>query len=274
MFDELDLYLGNITTPENREAMMQTCFSLERAGIASHESDIEQILRTADDHSTENNLLDIFSLLSEYLSNTIEKFGLSVEESVPLSVLCRILDGLLNIPEYGDPESLLKTLEQDVDDETRLCDVFSIVSSLSWYNFTPYITRVSDNLLPKMEEEINKNVQPEEDNVDVRLYRDRVNRLRRHNPDTLALTIIQEGFRLATPLHTLLGRFHDELADVEDRPETLANYLIAILYVSDTPSEKMVEKGSELLEEYAKDINVTTKAHTAFTRVLKEVQDA
>lgn len=274
MFDELDMYLGNITTPENRAAIMRSCEALEKAGVLSHESDIEQILRTADNHTTENNLLDVFSLLTEYLGFTIQQFGLTVEEGIPLSILCHILDGLLDIPNYGDAGAIHSALEQELDAETRLCDVFSIVSSLSWHNFTPYITQVSETLLPTIEESIRENILPEEPVKDIQFYRQRVNNLRTVDPDTLALSIIKEGFRLATPLNALVGRFHDDLDELENQPTSLAGAVLAILYVSDTPNDALIETGGDLLEEYAKDINVTTKAHTAFTRLLKEVQDA
>tara|TARA_B100000929_G_scaffold275393_1_gene249274 strand:+ start:3209 stop:4033 length:825 start_codon:yes stop_codon:yes gene_type:complete len=274
MFDELDYYLGSITTPENQRLLIRSCELLNQAGILSHESDIEQILRTADNHTTEDNLLDLFSLLTEYLINTIEKFGLSVEDSVPIKALNHILDSLLILPNYGDPEAVLGAIEDETDVEERVCDIFSIVSSLRWHDFAPYITSVDEALLPRIASVTEQNIPPEEPGEDISFYRERVQRLREHNPDAFAHQIVREGFRLGTPLNTLIGRFHDDLDAAEAKADELAEKLLNIIYVSNTPSASVLSCGEELLEDYAKDINVTTKAHTAFLRLLKEVNDA
>lgn len=274
MFDELDFYLGSITTPENQRLLIRSCELLNQAGILSHESDIEQILRTADNHTTEDNLLDLFSLLTEYLIKTIEQFGLGIEDSVPIKALNHILDSLLILPNYGDPEAVLGALEEETGVEERICDIFSIVSSLRWHDFAPYITSVTDALLPRIAEVTEQNIPPEEPGEDISFYRERVQKLRRHNPNAFAHQIVREGFRLATPLNALVGRFHDDLDQVESKPKELADLVLNILYVSDTPSDAILSRGEELLEDYAKDINVTSKAHTAFLSLLKEVSDA
>lgn len=274
MFDELDFYLGSITTPENQRLLIRSCELLNQAGILSHESDVEQILRTADNHTTEDNLLDLFSLLTEYLINTIEQFGLSIEDSVPLKALNHILDSLLILPNYGDPEAVLGALEEETGVEERVCDVFSIVSSLRWHDFAPYILSVTDALVPRISSVVEQNIPPEEPGEDISFYRERVQKLRRHNPQSFAHEVIREGFRLATPLNTLVGRYHDDLDAKEAKPNELAEMVLNLLYVSDTPEARVLSRGEELMEDYGKDINVTTKAHTAFLRLIKEVNDA
>lgn len=274
MFDELEFYLGSITTPENQRLLIRSCELLEKAGIHSHDSDVEQILRTVDDHTSDDNLLDIFTLLTEYLVSNIEEFGLRIDDAVPLQALNHILDSLLILPDYGDPEAVYAVIEQELTDTDKLCDIFSIVSSLRWHDFAPHIDDMSEALIPRITEVLQENIPPEEPLKDVSFYRDRVKRLRAHDPEAFSHSIIREGFRLGTPLETLVGRFHDDLDASERQPEVLANKILNILYVSDTPDDCVLAEAERLLEDYAKDINVTTKAHTALLRLLKEVNDA
>ena len=125
MFDELDYYLGSITTPENRQVLMDACRLLEKAGILSHEADVEQILRTADQHENFSNLQDIFALLSEYMESTINQFGLQLTENIPVGALNQILDSLLILPDFGDPEAVLRVIEEEISVEEKVCDIFT-----------------------------------------------------------------------------------------------------------------------------------------------------
>lgn len=274
MFDELDSYLGVITTPENQRLLITTCELLAQAGIISHESDIETILRTGDEHTTDDNLLDLFSLLTEYATNTIGKFGVVVDERMPLGILNKILEALMVIPDYGDPEMLLSILQSELSSVEKLCDVFSEVTSLSWGDFAPYVEDVQPAFLPRMEEVVEGNIPPEGASEDVELYRKRFSALRDYDPQSLSHTVIREGFRLKSPLSTLVGRFHDDLDEMASQPTVLADGVLSLLLISDTPDEQLLSMGEELLEDYAKDINVTTKAHGAFLKLLGEVKNA
>lgn len=274
MFDELDYYLGSITTPENRQVLMDACRLLEKAGILSHEADVEQILRTADQHENFSNLQDIFALLSEYMESTINQFGLQLTENIPVSALNQILDSLLILPDFGDPEAVLRVIEEEISVEEKVCDIFAIVNVLSWSDFAPYIMQVSPSLMARVVEVTDANLLPEEASEDVSKYRERFNAWRDMYPDTLALTIIREGFRLKTPLTTLVGRFNENLEVLEGQPNALAETIIGLMVVSDLETSEFINMGGELLEDYAKDINVTTKAHAHFTQCLKELKDA
>lgn len=274
MFDELHSYLGGITTPENQSVLIDACTLLTKAGVRSHEADVEQILRTSDDHEHFHNLQDLFTALDDYLNRTIAQFGLEVSETVPLNALNQILDSLLILSDFGDPEALLNILHSELNVEDKLCDIFAVVNVLSWGDFAPYIDRVSPSLMDRLENVIEGNCLPEAQSVDLSEHRARYTAWRELFADSLALTIVREGFRLNSPLSSLLGRFNEEIETVAASPTKLAEALVSVLVVSDVPKGDYIKMGEALLEDYAQDINVVTKTHGALIRCLKELEHA
>lgn len=269
MFEEIELYLRSITTPENVEVIMKAKENIELAGIISHELDLETILRTADQHESEQNLLDIFAVMSSYVEKVINEFGLYVNEAIPLSILNHVLESLLLIADYGDPEGVLTILNSDSDPVEKICDIFATVHALQWHDFAPHVVKINESLLERIEEVCLVSL-PVEQEEDIDKYRNRVNRFRDRFQGSFAYIALSDGFSLKTPLETLIGRYNEELAELETKPDELTKAIMGLVVVSNVKDEDIQKEAFLMLEDLAKDINVVTKA----TPLLKELVES
>jgi hypothetical protein len=261
MFDELEQYLSVTTTPERRAQLIEAAKLLYEAGIRAHESDIERVLRMADQFTTDDNVQDLFSLLTNYSERTISSFGLYVSEVVPLGCQNHVLAGLLTIENYGDPEYLLGIAQREDTAEEKIIDILDAVTPLGWANFAPYIDQVSPALLQKIETSLVENLPDEEERPDLSLFRQR---LKRHNDlvgEGTATAMIRNGVALGSKIEVFLEGAEESLIELEKTPEALANELVGILLATNLPNSELREMAKSVLEDFAYDINFVTKAH-------------
>lgn len=271
MFYELDEYLATITTPENRQFLMETCTLLSKNGIMSHETDLERIIADSDNFEVGTNLIDIFMVLTEYMTGVINEMGLFLNEEMPMVALNRVLEGLNAITDYGDPETLLTIIQQDASDVDILCDILGEVTSLTWTDFIPYITGISPGLIPLIQELVEESLPPEEERVDLTVYRERFNRFKEIRPGSLAEEIIRSGTPLGSPTEALIETHSEELATDEAQPDRLVQNLLSVLIISDTPTDDLQERLGEYLEVYAKDMFIVQKSKPLVNKIFADL---
>ncbi len=268
MFDELEEYLSHTTSPERASILMEAARLLFDAGVRAHESDIERVLRMADQFTTDDNIFDLFSLLTNYSERTIASFGLIISDEIPLGCQNHILSGLLTFENYGDPDFLLGILQKEEDIETKVSDLLDAVTPLNWANFAPYIDHVSDALLLRIEEVATENLPVEEERKDLSPFRDRLKRHTDKNGEGKAVELIRQGVTLGSAIETFLEEAEATLGDLEAQPDALAKELVGLALASGLPDNELRVMVSELVEDFARDINIVTKANDAAIKYL------
>jgi hypothetical protein len=269
MFEELRTYLLTITTPENTEILITACNSLEEIGILNHSFDLEQIMHSANEYSSEDNFTAIYELIQEYLITTLLQFGLEVKPNSNVEILNSILEAFILMPEYGDPVALLQILEQELQPEELFSEVIAYVTNTTWQLYSEIITSCNPALVTRLNTVLSENVAIEEP-VDISSEREWFIAIRRDYNPTIASLAIQNGFKLKSPLERLMAYSREFLIEFEANPEGLACECLGILALSNIPLAEYSATITELLEHYAKDINVLTKANLFFNKLLAE----
>jgi len=270
MFDELRIYLELITTPENTATLISACKNLEAIGILNHNFDLEQIMHTANEYSSEDNYAAIFNLIQEYLETTLLQFGVTTNPTTNLGLLNEILSAFLLLPNYGDPEGLLRLIEQELTSEELFCNVLAALSTTSWFLYAEVVAIVNPALIFQLTKVLNENVSIDPP-VDISAARDWYIAIKTEYNPIIASLALQSGIKLNTPLVQLLAYGESKITPYESNPEELAKECLGLLTLSDTPLSDYPQAISQLLEHYAKDINVITKANLSFNRLLTEV---
>lgn len=271
MEEELNEYLGSITTDENRQALLRSVALLDTLGVGQHRDDIHRFLNTGDDNEHSQNLLDCFTLLTLHCERTINEMGVGVGDDVPLTVLNEILESFINLPNYGDPELLLDVLDSvdEVGPEETMCGVFELISPFKWYDFVNHLDYINEDLIVKIREVAEVRLPAEEERVDVSENRDRLHRFTEQRQSLLGLHWIRQGGSFNTPLDILLGRYEDLLSEMTD-PKKLAIELVGLVLVSDLSSESYLDSVKALLESFLDDPLHITQAYQSLTSLLKE----
>ena len=274
MMDEvLRDYLGSITTPENQTTLLTTIRLLTDLGVVSHHDDIARILQTIEVQDTPQNLLDFFTLLSEYASTTIQAFGVGIAEEVPLNVLNEILEGFIILSNYGDPEHLLVISEgvEEVGPEETLCELLGAVRPQDWYDFAPYVENVSEDFLGRLKAHCESRLPPEDERPDITPYRDRFLAFSSDHTSLLATEWLYEGGHFQTPLTQLLDHYEEALSVPSLGPKELVDQLTGLLLVSDCPLDDYHDVAKALLEDFLEDPLKITRAYQHLLTTLKEL---
>jgi hypothetical protein len=272
MYDEFQRYLEIATTPENAETCLSTCKLLEQFGILNHSFDINQMLSTIDRYPTEDNLTDFYTLLQEYAASTLLEFGIVVDSNMPLSRLNAVLEAMYTLPNYGDPDALLIVLEQERSPEEQFCDLLGILTPYSWQDFIDSIKMVNPALLERLSTVLTENRPIELQPPEYNLERLRFLIVKDLTQPVIAMQAVQNGTLLKTPILQLLNGYTEAFLSINTQPEALASELLGLLALSDTPVIDYITLASDLLENLAKDINVTTKALSHFKRLYTELE--
>ncbi|MBE0438196.1 MAG: hypothetical protein IBX57_00320 [Gammaproteobacteria bacterium] len=261
MLAELELYIREVTTEGNQQVITQACESLEKLGVVEHEDEILNLMSTKENLDSQSFILNIFNILTSYLSDSINAFGIELEdENVNLKGLTYILKGLLTLPDYGDPFSVQTILMKERSCTEKLVDILGEVHSEPWYFFAPLISTVSEELVFRVEKIIEKNIGEEEEPHDLSIYRERFKIHKEGKGLLKAEELIQEGIRLKTPICYIQELTDDYLNTLSKNDVKLAVEIKGLVLISDTADDKVTAKVRELLEYYAEDINVLTKA--------------
>lgn len=277
MDEELYDYLGGVTTPENQQVLIKASTLLVEIGIVTHQDDIARILQTAESQEHHQNVLDLYTLLTEYGFNVLRQFGVELEESIPLNVLNEILEGIIILPNYGDPEALLTVAEsvEETGPEETFCELLEVVTPRFWFELVPFISYVSDDLITRVKEGATLRSLPEEQRPDLSDRRALYNRLLQHKEMQIARQWLADGGRFLTPLSVLLDTYLESIeSDIEKtrrKDEVIAESLVGMLVVSDTPISEMASAAKTLVEDFTDDPILITKTYTTLNKLLKEV---
>lgn len=270
MFDELRIFLQNITTPENTQNIINACEILSQAGYISHDSEIDTVLSNIKSSDSNKVLQDLYAVTEDFLLDAVNTYGIIVTEETNIQILTKILEGLLILEDYGDPETLVNYLNQEISSEEILCEVLGEVTSLYTEHFLPHIQSVDVELIDNSKRYMEERLE-ESEAKDLTLQRDRFKKFRAIYNDSFAEHALREGCTLAMPLDTLILNFNEQLSLLENNPEKLAYEILSLYLISENDNTNIMGLVGEILEDYAKDINTVTKARDFLTKALSRV---
>ena len=273
MYEELEEYLNNITTPENVIVCQKAFETLERANAFSFQTDLDTVLSSGDNFPNATNLEDIFGIFEENIDLKLTEYGVGFVPETPLETRCEALDALLVIPEYGDPTPLVKIAETDDDASSKLSDMLAVVSPYPSHSFEDCLDYISPTLIIAMGQQASDNLDPDGPSQDLDFIRERFTRFRQAYPDTLGQKVIEDGMGLGVSVGMLLTRHDTDLDAFDKDPKGLAKNALSLVLISDTSDDDVYKATQDLLENYADNLNVTTKAHDALL-ALKNETDA
>ena len=168
MLDILEGYLDASTTPELRDLVMDSCKTLEVAGVDKH---LFQLRNLMDGFSTRefNEVYDeIFEVLKTIFVQTLREFGVQLDEDVDLRTINSILKGIQAIPNWDDPDTINALTDPLEGNEAALADILSIVSDLTVGDYMQALQEVSSDQLQRIAELTNsERAEPQPDSVNV-----------------------------------------------------------------------------------------------------------
>lgn len=236
MLQDLEAYLDASTTPELCNLILDSCKTLEAAGVDSHLFLLRNELDMAETLEFDVVSDGIMSTLVSILTQTLREFGIQVNPETDLKTLNSILKGVQMIDNWDDPATLNGLCSAEEGNEAALADMLEITSDLSAGEYMVALAKVPDDLLKRIEAVTRRDedlgAQPDgvaQAAAQMRL-RELFNRAS-FGEDSLFVEALDNGLRLGLPLELTLEPYLDRIHQLPlDR---LGQEMVAFVYASD-----------------------------------------
>lgn len=150
MFNNLSAFLDRRATPEQKAVMMHACRVLLEAGYPDHEAVLEQEVITADQQDSDLYTEWLETYLSPLYRQQLLEFGITVNPDATQDKLTSILESVMRLDNWADPEAIHDLADHDEDTVSTLADMLSVVSSLDPVYYLDAIDAVSPDLIDRI----------------------------------------------------------------------------------------------------------------------------
>lgn len=145
-------FLNSVTTVERKLAFQNAYQVLLQVGLRDHVFQIDQMMESDEDTDTGDFLNAVESLLNGAIFSIVMQFGVRLDDACPMAMSAEILQGLLALDNWSDPEALSTAAEIDETPEVALAAMLAIVGAHHEADYLPHLTSVSLNLINRIDE--------------------------------------------------------------------------------------------------------------------------
>jgi hypothetical protein len=175
MLDLLSDYLTTNTSVEEKNHIAIADRVLNTAQV-DYEHVIEEILAITDDADAGVTMQRILAVYRDQLFYLLTLHGVEVEPSVNLKFLAQIVDGLLQLDNYDNPQKLFDSVEEESPAIEKFCVLMSHVTPYNADQLMASVEEVSDLFINRLKE-VNQ-VEEHEDENELNDRRERLHAFR------------------------------------------------------------------------------------------------
>lgn len=251
MQEFLEGYLDATVSQELKATILAARDALAKAG----QGDVEDALGTvlSQESLSEGSLpiAIIEGILLPKLKECLLQFEVRVNEQTTLRVATEMLNAILAMDNWDDPERLYTLCDSDESPEEILASLVSEVGVLNEIDVLTVTDTVSPRLIEKLQEILEPTLPPPEaDEEQIAIIRDRVKQFLSDNlpPSPPFLTyLLNENYRLGMPAMVYYEAFVTGLPDVID-PQIAAYQLTSFVLASPQTGETILESVAKMAD--------------------------
>lgn len=272
MLEYLEAYLDASTTPELRALIMDSCKTLDTAGVDSHHFLLRQAIDGADGLEFDVVYTGIFGTLKPIFTQTLLEFGIKVDPEIDLRLLNSILKGLQAVTNWADPETLnaLASTSEQEGNEGAFSDILEITSDLSAGEYLGVLTEVSSDLIQRISELTTRDVDgPQPNDIAVAGAQTRLRPLftkADFGEDSIFVNALDNGLRLGLSFELTFEPYLDQLHQLP--VDKLAPELVAFAYASSAQTDAVPMLLNKLKETFTLSITDLMTLDGAIKRLL------
>lgn len=270
MLEYLEDYLDAATTPELRGLIMDSCETLNAAGVDSYLFPLRNAIDAADGLDFDVVHEGIISTLKPVFMQTLREFGIKVDEEADLRLLNSILKGVQAITNWDDPDTINGLTAAIEGNEAALADILEIVSDLSAGEYMNVLIEVSSDLLQRISEVTNRQaIEPQPNEVFVAAAQSRLRALMTKvdfHEDSIFVDALANGMRLGMSFEHTFAPYLDQLHELP--VARLAPELVAFAYASTAATDAVPAMLNKLKESFSLSITDLMELDSAIKRLL------
>jgi hypothetical protein len=268
----LETYIERTTTPENTQLLFKSIDLLDQSGMLSHVEHLENWVIAITEGDIEIDLDLIFTHLRESLLTFLRSQGIRLEQGVPHQLINDVMEAVLTINRFGDPQYLLAVFDHEYDNDAICIALLSRANNIGWSRLSPWFQGCDHASIEQFKTRLQDRLDSlPEPTVELSAYRQRILYYTTEQGRQPAFEFVQQGARLHSPIERLIGQFHDTLQIASDRPLTFAEKALGLLLLSDQSMSDFDAVFKRLLDDYIADINLVTIAYRRFTALMAQL---
>lgn len=275
--------LQPLITSERLEMFARASDLLSESGVTAHEFAFNQLISRFDSGDSAEVIANVDYCILIALEDTLGSHG--IEFNSPSIALCAdALQTVLDIQDYGDPEALVRLMEDMQNPETTFAELVFTITQHSVIDVMEAIEKVDIAFMDTAKELIQKNWETLEavsaasipgSDEDAEYHEIRMNGIRdrletflssdKAPHDPLVNGLITNGTPIGTDFDVLIEFAHEELELME--PEEMVSQLTALAYASDLETDEL----QEAVRVASQDVITSAKHYTRASVALEHL---
>lgn len=274
-------FLENSATEYKVILLLEIIEHLNTLGLHSFLNDIDLVLTATDQNlkdidspmisvekDTAETLMEIEFILKNALISALKRYNVEIENESDLTTIFEISKTLMVIPNYGDIEILLTTLNQEINPILKISEVVNVIENTNEGMVANTLYSVDESLIDKMvivlenQMEYNENPKREKNIERFRLFVEK-------NDPIIYKKLFKQGLKIGLNLETLLDHCLVEMDDILDNYELFVNELLAIILMSNTNKDEIKKVAADIVEDFYDNLDTISKINSIIIK--KEV---
>lgn len=262
MLDILREYLSEAAPPAVKDAVEAAHQAFERVQLPAYEEGFEELLLTDDTNDTGGTVDSIIRLTQQLQSKILAEHGIVLHEDTSLEVGTILIEGLVDLPDYGDPDRVWQTASMDGSTEEVFAELMALVTPYPVEEVLVAVESVSTTLITRVKDVVPSPEERALSDADRATQRNYLHRLQGFcqlidNSQLKIVALLQQGLDVGFPLATYADTIGRDLESLS--PEAAAHELIAMAIVSSDCSNNIAAGVQQQLDHYIANLNLITR---------------
>lgn len=273
MLDILSSYLTEATSHETKILIEEAHVAFDRIALPNYEDGYVDIIMTADNVAISEPVDKIISLTLEIQRQLLKDHEIVLIPDATIAMHTLVINGLMDIEEYEDVATLLKTVSMQLEPNELFAEVLALVTKKNADELLSEIESVGTSLIGKIKDitEVREVSETDTDRIlkqkHIELLNKFCNYINTRNLDIVR--IITSGLGVAYPFVVYANAINElENKSVDD----ISYELLAAAYVSSDGYENPLNVIKAYIEVHISDIDKITKIAVRVSDLLLGLQ--
>lgn len=256
----LSSFLEQNTTPEVKDSIINSFDTFDIIGAENYEDQYIELLMTEEIYDTGTLLSKIIQLTLDYQKDILREHGITLINTVSISVCDKIIDAILGIQDYSDRKAITKILDTPVIANEVFAELINLITGESIDSILSYIENVNDSFIGKAKEYFSdsENLIPEEEFAQRKIYIDLLKKFIDKTNSKLKLVMnLSNGLDVGFPMSVYLSFIGRDIEAMKD--DEAARELVAMAYISSDGYTNPISIISNNIDNYVADLDKITR---------------
>lgn len=275
MLEQLSAFLETSVTPEYAGLLMKSATVLYEMGVRTHESDLIQNLAIREQEGRDQTVMVIGQVINNGLDYVIESHGIYTSTG-DLTAKLGLVEALQRLQNWDDTEAIMAICNSEETVVEKLCELFELTTApeQSAEDFHEIIKDADERVILGLIDMYEEDEAQAEERLTpiVEAIRNRILRLVKLMPNTLAVRLVDEKIPLGAPVQVYLNYLDDELIErIRGDMDMAAREILGLVLISDTLPDQVRLVIAHLFDDYLPSIDRITEADQFLDKHLTEI---